>query len=133
MALLVLFSTVSFTVEKHFCGDTLIDAAVFNPVEKCTSDMYNVKSKMDCCTDTVDVLKGQDELSVKTFQDLTWDVQLFLTTFTYSYINLFEGLPEWVVPHKHYNPPNLFSDIQLLDVVFLIWNFNTHARFTKAW
>ena len=35
MALLVLFSTISFTVEKHYCGDFLIDTDVFSQVKKC--------------------------------------------------------------------------------------------------
>ncbi len=120
MALLVLFSTVSFTVEKHFCGDVLMDAAVFNSVEKCASETVEVETKMACCKDTVDVIKGQDQLSVKAFQDLDFDQQLFLTTFTYAYLNLFEGLPELVVPHQNYSPPNLVTDIQVLDQVFII-------------
>tara|TARA_R110002033_G_scaffold155892_1_gene192145 strand:+ start:131 stop:289 length:159 start_codon:yes stop_codon:yes gene_type:complete len=33
MALLVLFSTFSFTVDKHFCGNTLVDTAVFGKGE----------------------------------------------------------------------------------------------------
>ncbi|WP_231931257.1 MULTISPECIES: HYC_CC_PP family protein [Bizionia] len=120
MALLVLFSTVSFTVEKHFCGDVLIDAAVFDTAEKCTSDSYELKAAMDCCKDTIDVIKGQDELSVKTFNDLDFDQQLFLATYTHTYINLFEGLPQLVIPHENYLPPNLISDIQILDQVFII-------------
>lgn len=120
MALLVLFSTVSFTIEKHFCGDVLVDAAVFNSVEKCASENFAVKIEMDCCKDTVDVIIGQDELSVKSFQDLDFDQQLFLSPFTYSYLNLFEGLPYLIVPHKNYSPPNLVVDIQILDQVFTI-------------
>ena len=46
--------------------------------------------------------------------------QQFLTTFLYTYINLFEGLPKQVIPHKDYSPPNLVSDIQVLDQVFII-------------
>ncbi|TYB78230.1 hypothetical protein ES674_00165 [Bizionia myxarmorum] len=120
MALLVLFSTVSFTVEKHFCGDVLIDTSIFNSAEKCTPDNAEVKTAVDCCKDILDIIKGQDELSVKALQDLDFDHQLFLSTLTYSYLNLFEGLPELVVPHQNYSPPNLIADIQILDQVFII-------------
>lgn len=120
MAFLVLFSTVSFAVEKHFCGDVLVDTSVFNAAEKCTSDALDVLVAVDCCKNTVDIIKGQDELSVKTFQDLDFDQQLFLSTFTYSFLNLFEGLPELVVPHQNYSPPNLITDIHILDQVFII-------------
>ncbi|WP_120200320.1 HYC_CC_PP family protein [Ichthyenterobacterium magnum] len=122
MALLVLLSTVSFTVEKHYCGDALIDASVFSEVEKCASEAYEIElekiTKKPCCKDVVDVIEGQDELQKTSFDDL--DQQLFLTAYFKSYKNLFEGLPNHVIPHKDYSPPNLVFDIQLLDAVFLI-------------
>lgn len=120
MALLVLFSTVSFTVEKHYCGDVLVDVSVFTEVDKCASEAEEIIAKMDCCKDTIDVIQGQDELSVKTFKDLDFEQQVFLASFTYSYINLFEGLPKEDVPFKDYSPPNLVADIQVLNQVFII-------------
>lgn len=124
LALTVLFSTVSFTIEKHFCGDVLVDVSIFTEVEKCAMEMFEVEiveiTKKPCCKDTIDVIEGQDELNVKPFDDLDTSLQLFVTTFTYSYINLFEGLPKKIVPHKDYSPPNLVVDIHVLDQVFLI-------------
>ncbi|MFK2819559.1 hypothetical protein U0L90_05480 [Flavobacteriaceae sp. LMIT009] len=124
MAMLVMFSTVSLTVEKHYCGDTLVDVAVFEEAKKCGMESSNMPveeiTKKSCCKDTVDLLEGQDELRVNSFDDLDYEQQLFVTTFVYSYINLFEGLPQLVVPHKDYSPPNLIVDIQVLDQVFLI-------------
>lgn len=124
MALLVLFSTVSFTVEKHYCGDALIDVSVFSEVEKCASEAYEIElekiTKKPCCKDVVDLVKGQDELQKTSFDDLNLDQQLFLTAYLQSYKNLFEGLPQHVIPHKNYSPPNLVFDIQVLDQVFLI-------------
>ena len=124
MAMLVMFSTVSFTVEKHYCGDMLVDVAVFEEVEKCNMEAYEMAlekiTKKTCCKDTVDLLEGQDELRVNSFDDLEFEQQTFIATFVYSFINLFEGLPQLVVPHKDYSPPNLIVDIQVLDQVFLI-------------
>lgn len=124
MAIMVMFSTVSLTVEKHYCGDMLVDVAVFEEVEKCNMEAYEMAlekiTKKTCCKDTVDLLEGQDELRVNSFDDLDFEQQLFVTSFVYSYINLFEGLPQLVVPHKDYSPPNLIVDRQLLDEVFLI-------------
>lgn len=120
MALLVLFSTVSFTVEKHYCGDVLVDMSVFTEAEKCASEAEEIIAKMDCCKDTVDVIQGQDELNVKTFNDLDFDKQVFLASFIYSYFNIFEGLPKEVPPFKDYSPPNLVADIQVLNQVFII-------------
>ena len=124
LALLVFFSTVSFTVEKHFCGDVLVDVSVFSEVQKCALEALEIEmaeiTKMHCCKDTVDLVKGQDHLTIKKFEDLDFDQQLFLSTYAYSYINLFEGLPQQVIPHKYYSPPNLVADIQVRDQVFLI-------------
>ena len=35
MALLVLFSTFSFTLASHYCGDVLVDSSLFGKVETC--------------------------------------------------------------------------------------------------
>ena len=124
LALVVLLSTVSFTIEKHYCGDVLVDVSVFTEVEKCAMEAYEMEqakiTKKNCCKDIIDIVEGQDELSLKSFDDLQIDQQQFLTAFAAAYVNLFEGLPQHVIPHKQYNPPFLVTDIQVLDQVFII-------------
>lgn len=124
MAILLLLSTVSFTVEKHFCGDVLIDVAVFSDVEKCKMEAFEIElekiTKKSCCKDTLDIIEGQDLLTNKSFDDLEVASQQFLWAYTYSFHALFETLPKQHIPHKQYRPPNLIEDIQVLDQVFLI-------------
>ena len=125
LAILLLLSTVSFTVEKHFCGDVLIDVAVFSTTEKCGMDASEGEHQEDmvttsCCKDILDIVEGQNELTVKTIDDLELEQQLFLVSYIYSYNNLFEYLPKQTIPHRNYTPPNLIVDIQVLDQVFLI-------------
>tara|TARA_R110002049_G_scaffold309051_3_gene516232 strand:+ start:16739 stop:17140 length:402 start_codon:yes stop_codon:yes gene_type:complete len=120
LALLVLLSTVSFTIEKHFCGDVLVDVSVFNSAESCGMQTSEIIQKKSCCKDEIDVIQGQDELKFSNIDDLNFEQQLFLTAFTFSYLNLFEGTPEKTIPHKDYSPPNLVADIQVLDQVFII-------------
>nr|WP_274473960.1 hypothetical protein [Mangrovimonas aestuarii] len=122
MSVLVLLSTVFFTVEKHFCGDKLIDMAILTKAKSCCPETTSEVLMLGkgCCKSVVDVVQGQDELTVKSFNDLDLSHQLFLTAFTCSFINLFEGLPQQVVPHKDYSPPKLVYDHQLMDQVFLI-------------
>lgn len=123
MALLVLFSTVSFTVERHYCGDILIDSAVFTKVQKCNMEMSQQQSsgvKKGCCSDELEVVKGQDQLKLSKLEDFSIDQILFATAFAYTYVNVFEGLPKRIIPHKDYSPPNIIQDIQVLDQVFLI-------------
>ncbi|WP_460218039.1 HYC_CC_PP family protein [Psychroserpens sp. MEBiC05023] len=124
MAILLLLSTVSFTVEKHFCGDVLIDVAVLGDVEKCAMEAFEIEqeqiTKKSCCKDTLDVVEGQNQLTVKSFDDLEFEQQLFLSAYVQSFSKLFEALPLQVVPHQYYSPPKLIADICLLDQVFLI-------------
>lgn len=119
MAILVLFSTVSFTIEKHYCAGNLIDVAIFTEVDKCGDNMEELSMK-SCCMDEVEVIKGQDELKYSSFEEIDFEKQIFLTTFVYSYTNLYESLPKQIIPFKDYSPPNLVYDIQVLDQIFLI-------------
>lgn len=124
MAVLLLLSTVSFTVEKHFCGDVLIDVAVFSEVEKCAMEAFEIEqeqiTKVPCCKDTLDVVEGQNQLAVKAFDDLELDQQQFLTAYMITFNSLFQTLKKQRAPHQHYMPPNLVTDIQVLDQVFTI-------------
>ena len=124
MALTVLVSTMSFTVEKHYCGETLVDTAIFTKAHGCGMVMDKIQPKQDkkntCCTDEVELIKGQDKLKISSFEDLKLHQQLFFTSFVYSYLNLFEGLEQQIIPHKNYSPPNLVQDIHVLDQVFII-------------
>ena len=108
LSCLVLFSTLSFTVEKHYCGNHLVDVAIFTKAENCGMDLEAFSTanfeKKHCCKDEIQVVKGQDKLKKSSFEDLL----------------LYEGLPEQVIPHKNYSPPNLVADIHVLDQVFLI-------------
>lgn len=118
--MLVLFSTVSFTIEKHYCGDTLIDVAVFSEAKSCGMESADATQQKSCCDDEIDVVEGQDELKQASFEELDIEQQQFLVAFTCAYFNGFKRIPKETIPHKDYSPPNLIYDIQVLDEVFLI-------------
>ena len=121
MAFVVVFSTLSFTVESHYCGSYLIDTAVFSKAKHCGMESSATTTiKKSCCKDEIIVVEGQDELKLNTLDSLKLNQQLFFTSFIYSYASLFESLPRQVIPHKEYIPPNLFLDIQVRDETFLI-------------
>ncbi|SFR33886.1 hypothetical protein SAMN04490243_0746 [Robiginitalea myxolifaciens] len=130
MALLVLFSTMSFSVEMHYCGDHLVDFSFIQKVDTCMMkaekakpqsqcSMPDMDMEMDCCSDVEVVFEGQDDLKLS-FDQLSFDQQIFLTSFVYSYVNLFEGFDENIVPFKDYAPPPLIRDVQVLHQTFLI-------------
>ena len=71
MAFVVLFSTMSFTVDMHYCGDTLMDTAIFHKAETCGMEMENPLTdgcsitKKNCCNDEQIVVDGQNELKLQ--------------------------------------------------------------------
>lgn len=126
LALLVLLSTFSLTIEKHFCGDFLVDISYFGSTQGCADeegddscDDPKTIAKKKCCTDQVHEIEGQDDLSTHSIKKITLKEQ-FALAFTISYYNLFVNIEKQVVPHKHYSPPNLVADIQVLHEVFII-------------
>lgn len=121
LALLVFMSTFSFTVDKHFCGSMLVDIAIFSPAKTCGMEVSGGNESVDnsCCTNEKTQVEGQDELKIS-FQSLDLDQQLFLTTFTHSYLELLKGSSQQDIPFKFYSPPLLVDDIHILDQVFLI-------------
>lgn len=128
MALIVLLSTMSFTVDMHFCGDQLVDYSFVEPADHCamnaspseTSGESSVmEMEMECCTDLEIVMEGQDDLKIS-FDQLTLEQQTFVYTFVYTYANLFRGNDKSVISFKEYSPPPLIRDIQILDQTFLI-------------
>ncbi|NQX81617.1 MAG: hypothetical protein HRT66_06455 [Flavobacteriaceae bacterium] len=126
LALVVILSTMSFTINKHYCGDYLVDTAVFSDVKICNMDKTTASylkecsmTKKDCCSDTSEFIEGQTELKTPVF-DLDLNQKVFLSSFVYSYINLFKGLSQSVIPFKNYSAPIIVKDIHVVDCVFLI-------------
>jgi len=126
LALIVLVSTMSFSLDMHYCGDHLVDFSFSQKTDTCLMKAEMTQSstacalmEMDCCSDVEIVIEGQEGLKVS-FDQLPFNQQLFVTSFIYSYINLFEGFDENVVPFKEYSPPPLIRDVQILDQTFLI-------------
>jgi len=124
LALLVLLSTLSLAIEKHFCGDTLVDVAVFTEIDKCcagdSKDHSTEITKNSCCKNEIDIVVGQDDIITKSFDDLDDFQKQVLFAYAVTYLNLYESLPKQIIPHKNYSPPLLVRDIQVLDETFLI-------------
>ena len=126
MAFLVFFSTVSFSVDMHFCGDQLVDYSFFDDSADCGMNLLMpegeacpMKAFMDCCTDQEFSQDGQDELALS-FDKLDLDQQHFLQAFVLVFIGYDTGLPQQNIPFEHYDPPRITYDIQVLHETFLI-------------
>ena len=126
MAFLLLLSTTSWKVEKHYCMGRLMDMALFVKADDCGMDMAfsdndstEFQEQYPCCDDEVIFIDGQDDLKIS-FNDLDIEKQHFISVFLFSGIDLFPSSPESQVSYLKYPPPILVKNIQLLDEVFLI-------------
>lgn len=122
IAFLVLLSTFSFTVEKHFCGEFLMDVSFTGNLEVCSSDIApdaSIKLKK-CCKDEIDKIEGQDELQQKIVDKISFQKKQFLTAFFISYTYLFTETTSENIFYKDFSPPDISLDYQVLYQTFLI-------------
>src|SRR5210317_1094000 len=125
LAFVVLFSTMSFTVNMHYCGDTLVETAIFKKAKGCGMEMEKPSTegcsitKKNCCDDEQLAIEGQDELQLQV-DKITFEQQLFIASFVYTYINLFEGYNEDINSFREYKPPLVKRRIYKLDETYLI-------------
>ena len=126
MAVLVMCSTMSFSVQSHYCGNILVDKAIMKPAKKCAMHKASLQSKHthqeqkdDCCDDEVNLIEGQDQLKVQSYEfelPNPYFVEAFIYTFIFN--TSFEALEK--VDYSENPPPLLLRDFQAHYQVFLI-------------
>lgn len=125
MAVVVLCSTLSFSVHKHFCGPFLKDISVIVPSHGCgmdvmeSEDLCAISVEKSCCNDIVELIKGQDNLKISTLT-FDFDQQEFFIAFAYSYVSIFRGEDIEDLSFKAYSPPLVIRDLPILHQSFLI-------------
>ncbi len=127
MSLIVMVSVLSFTVDLHYCGDTLIDTAIFSEVKNCgmqktsrpdTTDC--TITKKSCCTDAQLIFEGQDELKTP-FDQLTIEHKYFIESVYYVYNPSFtDSENAKIISLEEYPPPVLIQELFMLNESFLI-------------
>lgn len=129
IAFIVIFSSLSFTVEKHICMDEVTDISFFTEADSCgmqgdeceqdTSEKTNSFNEKDCCN-TVDELIPGNQIEQPAIDSFEIDQVQFIVTYTYTYLNLFEENKD-VIPFTVYSsPPIVDKDILVLYQIFLI-------------
>lgn len=124
----MLFATTPFAVDMHFCCNILVDQSMFSKSKTCGMEVNETPPKQcsiedndNCCSTKSFTKKVVDNLNIVSI-DLENDLEtiVFLSSFLYSYIDLFEGLEKNIVPFEKYSPPLLSEDIQILNETYLI-------------
>lgn len=125
MIFVVLFSTMSFTVNMHYCGGNLISTSLFQNDKGCGMET-NSSSKNDCsltkknCCDTEQILvHGQDELQLSS-DNFSLQQKIFITAFIVSYANLFNTISKKITFFEQYKPPLFVKTIYKIDETYLI-------------
>ncbi|UCA57561.1 hypothetical protein LDL78_07325 [Aequorivita sp. F7] len=128
LAVVILFSTSSFTVDMHFCCKKLVDMSILGKAKAC-KDMAQKKDSYtkQCttlqekgCCDNQSIFKKGDDAFKKSNTIPEPETLVFLNTYFHTYINLFEGLEDNVISFQTYRPPLLSTDIIILNETFLI-------------
>lgn len=124
LAFVVLFSTMSFTVNMHYCGDTLVDTAIFSEAETCGMEMDIATTdcstkKKTCCSKKQVIVEGQDELKIS-FDTLSLDQQYFITSYVYTFVYPIEILDESPLVFNNTSPPKVVRQLYKLDESYLI-------------
>lgn len=122
LSLIILFSSLNFSLSAHYCGQTIVDVALFGEAEACpmADEMNNDSEEEPCCSDGQIIIEGEDYLSSKSFEkqevekidmllaELQFPLQLLLEDEqTYSFI-------------VHYTPPLIERDITVVVQSFLL-------------
>jgi hypothetical protein len=117
---------MSFTINMHYCGDTLVETAVFQKAKGCGMEMQKkplteacVVVKKNCCKDEQLLIDGLDELQTQV-DAISFEQQVVIASFLYTYNNLFEGLDENATSHRAYKPPLVIKELYKIDETYLI-------------
>lgn len=127
IALAVLFSTMSFAVEKHVCMGEVTDVSYFNQAKGCEMNeeiceesfgaQTSVK-KTKCC-DTVHELIPGNQIEQHALSNLEIKNLNLLFTYIYNFVVKFEAV-NFDTDNIKPSPPLVHTDIQVLYQTFLI-------------
>lgn len=131
MATVVVFSTFSFTVNRHYCGKSLVDTAIFFAAKNCGMEMQRpvenlacTISKKGCCSDDQLLVVGQDQLKYE-LSDFFPAQQLLVYTYISTYLIPLDGFDLKTPEYKAHAPPFLERAIYKLYDHYLIWFLNS--------
>lgn len=121
LAFLVLFSTLSFSVDMHFCGRTLVDLEIFEKARGCGMTMEDgAMTAMGCCSDHQVVVAGQEDLRLPHVLSVVLPPVYLPSNQIPIGITSPSGFERKAVNYKNYIPPPLVRDLSVQHQVFRI-------------
>lgn len=125
LSFIVLFSSMSFAIDEHYCGTNLMDVSYFGDADNCGSEevpvnssTYSVKQN-NCCKDEITLLESSIFNKEKFINLQHVDAEaLFLKA--NSYLGAYKDIAIEIEYYTDFSPPDIAQDFQVLHQVFLI-------------
>jgi len=125
LATIVLLSTFSYSVSKHYCLNRLVDTSFLTKAESCTpvnsaiDDCESFKAVKSCCDNEHILVEGLDNFHFEKYVQLEFDVD-------YSYSPQIFDFKKIILVAKRktlyfsYKPPPFYKSIYQLNESYLI-------------
>ncbi len=143
MAVLMLFSTVGFSMDIHYCGGEIDNVAFYSKADECkmmkkgtenklpschqtkektchTNSNGQSFSKKSCCDNQTITLQSLTDSEISNSFEIANVDLTFVTVFILSNFNLFDVDNNQSIEFFDYSPPLLKQDVTVLHQVFLI-------------
>ena len=125
LAALVLLSSISWTLEEHYCMGRLVEVSLFAETHGCGMEMDQSDSepadeeKFSCCDEQTVVHEVQDPFKFAK-EKLHFTQPTLIAAWYGVYSPFILSTTESIAVPDYRPPPKLVRDIQLLHEVFLI-------------
>lgn len=126
MVTLLLVSTSSFSVYKHFCEDNLVEVSRYTQTDECCDVEIKHKkastlnfSVKDCCKSETEI---SPQLTFENTEPLTLNKNqlVFITSFYATFIRKIELFPTKKTDYNYFSPPLITCNKQIQFQTFLI-------------
>lgn len=119
LAILMVLSTFTFTVDTHYCGDFLVDVSVLGKADGCGMETDTTSMK-NCCNNESQQFVGQDELQLQVV-DIPVFTQSFLIAFHFynQEVEVVQKTKKEIL-FEEFSPPDITKNYQTSHQVFII-------------
>ena len=125
LSFIVMFSSMSFAIDEHFCGSRLMDVSYFGNADNCGMDEIDMSSdisafkKNNCCKDQITLLQSSIFHKEKLINLQNTDIEISLPE-TSCYSVFYKNSSLKLKYYKDFSPPDIAKDIRVLHQTFLI-------------
>ena len=119
LSFIVLFSSMSFAIDEHYCGNNLMDVSYFGDADNCGSEEVTMNSSSssvkqnNCCKDETTLLESSifNKEKFINLQHVDAEVLFFKAN---SYLGTYKDIAIEIEYYTDFSPPDIAQDIQVL-------------------